>query len=1268
MSAKKFGQYARKPFAVLLAAMLFLSLFPTSYADFVDISEPAQAMSHESDFEMPDMTPWLTNGSPVFDMDAMTPSGMTYAEIVDAVLTKIPTAEAVVINKNGEYDAGKFLTIWAAHCTWYQPVEWQETVVILLSDVEVTGDYRIGHVYYDVTLNLNGHVLQLHDDNAFTTEFITSSITITDTVCPQPYPSDNEVGKSDAVLTYATPDGNYSIDTSGCGRIIGSESANYPVDIRQGDVYFQNGVIEAVDGNYGCVWLGGWYADDVYTIYSSAHMYMLGGILTSVPDKQQSAVACAALDSSFVATGGYIIGNYRAISLESNKYNASSVDLTGVVISGNIGYGVTSAEGCDVSVSNCLISGNGAGNFMGGAIHAAGSNLKITDGTVFMENCGTYGGAIYVTGSNLEIAGGTVFTGNNGTSGGAIYVAGIKSDVGSLVIDDVVFQNNTSYASGGAIYMDSVVANGTATVSNTLFSGNCAWAEGGCICLSEWVYEFDIKPGVVMTGNSAPNRPYTSAMCVLSNNMTIDGLTCDGFIGHGAGRCVLSGDCDIYSIVTSVFSDEPSTVLMVSSAGLSESAQIGVSTNRSFFEDWEYVDMVSGLLSTDSVTKYKSNFHSMLDGYAIAAYGRNLVLTKSSNVDELESSGNRYYGILFQYYANTYVFDAESGDSIGISLIDTTGGVMPTVNSLPSQVTHIKLIGRSVGILGDFYPGYQGYEISRKTMWQPLYESYDMTDGTDIAPDMSSSIWKRLKQADIGPDALGADGRYYLSEIWVSEDAFAMNSDDASGFDRVYTYSPASYFTYDMDDGDPNAVHITDHSVVRFVCDFYTGREVGMKINLYDYENGTGAAGNNFAIGRNTAKWNGYNLNNSNTTTVDACLYGLVKGIDAHGNLVFQDSVTHEALFNEAALANKTSFDDYEAVFYQNGNISVLKAVTNGNGVRVLDNLDLLWNRPNWNNTITMWSNSFWPLDGITSWAVSDTVNTDNSLKNALFDDGYLHNDYFGMSCEFMFYLDEYYAGPLVYSFFGDDDLWVFLDGQLVCDLGGIHSAVGEYVNLWDYLDESDGGQWHKLSLFYCERGSAGSTCWMQMELPNPIIAATRDVVSDDLSTGSVSVTKQIEGEGFDPSLYENEPFSVEVSIVGADGNSLAGIYRAAMYDAMGVKSADMDITDGCVFDIMPGYRLDVYGVPIGANVSFTEHLDDIQRFYWVVSDNPIDCTVNRYMTYLTITNTYDHELFMLPETGGPGSGLIYSAAVVFVLMGSVLLLRRRRRLFVFRS
>lgn len=75
------------------------------------------------------------------------------------------------------------------------------------------------------------------------------------------------------------------------------------------------------------------------------------------------------------------------------------------------------------------------------------------------------------------------------------------------------------------------------------------------------------------------------------------------------------------------------------------------------------------------------------------------------------------------------------------------------------------------------------------------------------------------------------------------------------------------------------------------------------------------------------------------------------------------------------------------------------------------------------------------------------------------------------MSFSADFVIDPGYAGPLRYYFYGDDDMYVFLskvnnygtshetlsNTTLVADIGGVHSSVGMYVNLWDAVKTISG-------------------------------------------------------------------------------------------------------------------------------------------------------------------------------------------------------------------
>ncbi|UBF26501.1 fibro-slime domain-containing protein [Kovacikia minuta CCNUW1] len=107
--------------------------------------------------------------------------------------------------------------------------------------------------------------------------------------------------------------------------------------------------------------------------------------------------------------------------------------------------------------------------------------------------------------------------------------------------------------------------------------------------------------------------------------------------------------------------------------------------------------------------------------------------------------------------------------------------------------------------------------------------------------------------------------------------------------------------------------------------------------------------------------------------------------------------------------------------------------------------------------------------------------------------DGELLGNFANSGHNFHFTLETHteftYQRGQTFEFRGDDDLWVYINGKLVIDLGGVHEALTQKVNL-DTLGLTE-GQTYPLDLFYAERRTTKANFRVETSIVlRPAIAA----------------------------------------------------------------------------------------------------------------------------------------------------------------------------------
>lgn len=158
----------------------------------------------------------------------------------------------------------------------------------------------------------------------------------------------------------------------------------------------------------------------------------------------------------------------------------------------------------------------------------------------------------------------------------------------------------------------------------------------------------------------------------------------------------------------------------------------------------------------------------------------------------------------------------------------------------------------------------------------------------------------------------------------------------------------------------------------------------------------------------------------------------------------------------------------------------------------------------------------------------------------------------------------------MVYEFEGDDDVWVFIDGKLVIDLGGVHDKVGATLNFntgdiqyYQFSNKNSGskvlkestnlsevygsvwkdGKVHTLKIFYFERGKSLSEFDSNFNLA--LIAEFNNIYEEEIdceTSVKFSGTKTLTGRAlaageFSFELKDADGNVIETVTNGADGS-----------------------------------------------------------------------------------------------------------------------------------
>lgn len=309
----------------------------------------------------------------------------------------------------------------------------------------------------------------------------------------------------------------------------------------------------------------------------------------------------------------------------------------------------------------------------------------------------------------------------------------------------------------------------------------------------------------------------------------------------------------------------------------------------------------------------------------------------------------------------------------------------------------------------------------------------------------------------------------------------------------------------------------------------------------------TGTAGEKTYRTTNYANWNRWSGNISGYTGGNYIYSGLVeKSLDNSNNIVF--TKTDPGLFRSDDTTNsygKTIYTNVGLPFqydkstnYYTFDSSAMSARFKGDAG---SNKDLTYDTTP--QTITDLNVQGKKEGDRTSWL---PFNKDTSVttSNATYHFGMQAVIPFSMTANGKMNAADENSADIKFDFSGDDDVWVFVDGKLVLDIGGIHNELAGTMNFaensWSVTRDTERNKYevdaadinngtmdgklfnengekgvlgtnretfaattsHTLTVFYLERGAGASNCKIRFNLPMEDSVSVKKLVSDTDSKG----------------------------------------------------------------------------------------------------------------------------------------------------------------------